>query len=54
MLKGRSFVVKIGLNAVLDVFIYPDSNARLTDEQMLSKKDYVSATAPQTTASCQM
>lgn len=47
-LSGNSFVVKIGSLARLEVFLYPDSAARLADETKLDKSKLVSATAPQT------
>jgi hypothetical protein len=47
-LHGQSLVVKIGMNARLEVFLYPDSAARIGDEKALDRSDLVSATAPQT------
>jgi len=47
-LSGSSFVVKIGSLARLEVFLYPDSAARLADEKKLDKSKLLSATAPQT------
>lgn len=45
---GSSFVVKIGSQARLEVFLYADSAARIADEKKLDKSKLVSATAPQT------
>lgn len=47
-LRGSGFVVKLGRMASLDVFLYPDSAARIADEQMLDRKEFVRADAPQT------
>lgn len=47
-LTGRSFVVKIGQNARLEVFLYPDSAARMADGAKLDRRQFVNATAPQT------
>ena len=47
-LSGSSFVVKIGSQARLEVFLYPDSLARIADEKRLDKSKLVGATAPQT------
>ena len=47
-LSGSSFVVKIGSQARLEAFLYPDSAARIADEKKLDKSKLVSATAPQT------
>ena len=47
-LSGISFVVKIGASARLEVFLYPDSAARIADEKKLDKSKLVAATAPQT------
>ena len=46
--SGSPFVVKIGSLARLEVFLYPDSAARIADEKKLDKTKLVSATAPQT------
>lgn len=45
---AASFVVKIGMNARLDVFLYPDSAARIADEQKLDRKQFVAPGAEQT------
>ena len=47
-LSGSAFVVKIGSTARLEVFLYPDSVARLADEKRLDRSKLVGATAPQT------
>ncbi len=47
-LTGRAFVVKIGSLARLEVFLYPDSAARLADEKKLDRSKLVDAAAPQT------
>jgi hypothetical protein len=47
-LRGYGFVVKIGRMASLDVFLYADSAARITDEQMLDRSEFVVPGAPQT------
>lgn len=45
---ATTFVVKIGMNAHLDVFLYPDSAARIADEQKLDRKQFVLPGAEQT------
>lgn len=45
---AKSFVVKIGMNARLDVFLYADSAARLADEQKLDRTQFVAPGAEQT------
>jgi hypothetical protein len=47
-LHGQSMVVKIGLSAKLEVFLYPDSAARIADAAKLDRTQLVSATAAQT------
>ena len=47
-LSGRPLVVKIGINAQLELFFYADSAARVTDAAKLDRKELVSGTAPQT------
>lgn len=47
-LHGRGFVVKIGMIASLDVYLYADSAARIADEQQVDRKQYVTAAQPQT------
>lgn len=47
-LHGQSFVVKIGLIAKLEVFLYPDSTARIADEKNLDRSQFVDDIAPQT------
>jgi hypothetical protein len=45
---ATSFVVKIGTLARLEVFLYPDSAARIADESHLDRKQLVGATQEQT------
>jgi streptogramin lyase len=45
---ATSFVVKIGMSARLEVFLYPDSAARGADEAHLDRKQFVGATQEQT------
>ena len=45
---ATSFVVKIGRLARLEVFLYPDSVARIADESHLDRKQFVGATQEQT------
>ncbi len=45
---ATSFVVKIGKLARLEVFLYPDSTARIADEAHLDRKQLVNATQEQT------
>jgi hypothetical protein len=45
---ATSFVVKIGTLARLEVFLYPDSAARIADESHLDRKQFVGATLEQT------
>lgn len=47
-LKGRPLVVKIGMNAVLEVYLYPDSASRIADEKTLDLAQFVSDTGAQT------
>lgn len=49
-LTAQSFVLKIGLNARLEVFIYPDSGARKADAAKLDRKQFVSGEATQSIA----
>jgi hypothetical protein len=44
----QTFVLKIGANARLDVFLYPDSAARIAAASTLDRKQFVNATAQQT------
>jgi hypothetical protein len=46
--SASAFAVKIGSLARLEVFLYPDSAARIADEKKLDKTKLVGATAPQT------
>ncbi|HEV8447317.1 MAG TPA: hypothetical protein VGQ44_10865 [Gemmatimonadaceae bacterium] len=46
--RAASFVVKVGLLARLEVFLYPDSATRIADEAHLDRKDLVNATQEQT------
>jgi len=43
-----SFVVKLGTNSRLEVFLYPDSTARIADGKKLDRTKLVNATATQT------
>ena len=45
---ATSFVVKVGMLARLEVFLYPDSAARIADASHLDRKDFVGATQEQT------
>jgi hypothetical protein len=45
---AKSIVVKIGMNARLDVFLYPDSATRIADEQRLDRTQFVAPGAEQT------
>jgi hypothetical protein len=45
---ATSFVVKVGLSARLEVFLYPDSAARIADASHLDRKQFVDATQEQT------
>jgi hypothetical protein len=45
---ATSFVVKIGMLARLEVFLYPDSATRITDASRLDRKQFVGATQEQT------
>ncbi len=45
---ATAFVVKIGKLARLEVFLYPDSVARIADEQKLDRAQFVGPTAEQT------
>jgi hypothetical protein len=47
-LSGRPLVLKIGINAQLELFFYADSAARVADAAKLDRKALVSGTAPQT------
>ena len=47
-LHGDSFVIKIGANTRLEVFLYADTLARATDAAKLDRKKFVDAAAPQT------
>ena len=47
-LRGEAFVVKIGRLALLDVFLYRDSAARIADEQVLDRSEFVAPGVPQT------
>jgi hypothetical protein len=42
------FVVKLGTNSRLEVFLYPDSTARIADGRKLDRTTLVNATATQT------
>jgi hypothetical protein len=45
---ATTFVVKIGKLARLEVFLYPDSAARIADEKKLDRTQFVGPTAEQT------
>ena len=45
---STSFVVKIGMNAHLDVYLYPDSAARIADERKLDRTQVVAPGVEQT------
>jgi hypothetical protein len=45
---ATSFVVKIGMSARLEVFLYPDSAARIADAAHLDRREFVGATQEQT------
>lgn len=45
---SSTFVLKIGANARLDVFLYPDSATRAAAESKLDRKQFVNSTATQT------
>lgn len=47
-LHGDAFVVKFGTASRLEIFIYPDSAARIADAAKLDRTKLVNATAPQT------
>jgi hypothetical protein len=47
-LLGRPLVVKIGLNAQLELYLYPDSSRRIADAKKLDRTQLVSDTAQQT------
>lgn len=47
-LSGRPMVVKIGLTAKLEVFLYADSIARIADEKKLDRTQVVAPGAEQT------
>ena len=47
-LSGRPLVLKIGINAQLELFFYNDSAARVADAAKLDRKELVTGTAPQT------
>ena len=44
----EAFVIKFGLNSRLEVFLYPDSAARLADGKKLDRTKLIDGTAPQT------
>jgi hypothetical protein len=46
--RATRFVVKVGLLARLEVFLYPDSAARIADAAHLDRKEFVGATDEQT------
>ncbi|HEY9228337.1 MAG TPA: hypothetical protein VIP11_16895 [Gemmatimonadaceae bacterium] len=47
-LTGKPLLLKIGLSAKLEVYLYPDSTARKADAAKLDRKELVSGTTPQT------
>ena len=46
--RATSFVAKIGKLARLEVFLYPDSTARIADEAHLDRTQFINATQEQT------
>jgi hypothetical protein len=49
-LVGKPLVVKIGKTATLELYVYPDSAARIADGAKLDRKQFVDAVAEQTVA----
>jgi hypothetical protein len=49
-LTGKRIMLKIGLSAELELYLYPDSSARITDALRLDRSRFVNATATQTIA----
>ncbi|MEO7086670.1 MAG: hypothetical protein ABI442_20730 [Gemmatimonadaceae bacterium] len=47
-LKGTPLIMKIGLNALLEIYIYADSASRIADEKTLDRTQFVADTMPQT------
>jgi hypothetical protein len=47
-LTGKPLVIKIGRTAMLEVFLYPDSTARIADGAKLDRTHLVNGTADQT------
>jgi hypothetical protein len=47
-LTGKPLVIKIGKTATLEVYIYPDSNARIADAKKLDRTKLIDGTAQQT------
>ena len=47
-LVGRPLLIKIGLTAELELFLYTDSTARIADARKLDRSQLVGATAMQT------
>ncbi len=47
-LTGTPLLLKIGLTATLELYLYPDSVARLADARKLDRSQFVGAGAPQT------
>jgi hypothetical protein len=47
-LGGRPLVIKIGLNAVLEVHLYADSASRIAAAATLDRSQFVNGTQPQT------
>jgi hypothetical protein len=48
LLSVKPLIVKIGRNAVLELYVYPDSTARIADAKTLDRTSFVIGTAPQT------
>ena len=46
-LHGKSFVMKVGAMAKLEVFLYPDSAARAADGSKLDRTQFVNGTGQQ-------
>jgi hypothetical protein len=47
-LTGKSFAVTFGTNSRLEIFLYPDSTARIADAKKLDRTKLVDAQATQT------
>jgi hypothetical protein len=49
-LTGKPLIIKLGQTATLEVYIYPDSNARITDGKKLDRTKLIDGEAQQTIA----